>query len=126
MVSFGLGALLVTYSAVAVFYALSRWKPRLWQTPRPQLRVMLVPGSLAGLSWAIANFCGTAAAMIESNASGGDAVVMTQMMCTQLIVSGLWGILYYHELRGAQAVVWCAFALWTLGFMALLGGEKAK
>ena len=125
MVTFGIGALGVTLLGVAFFTVLSRVSDR-WPRPEPQLRVMLLPGSLSGLSWSVANFCGTAAAVVESNASGGDAVVMTQMMSVQLITSGLWGILYYHELRGKQAAVWSLFATWTLLFMALLGGEKAE
>ena len=51
---------------------------------------------------------------------------MTQMMAVQLVVSGLWGIFYYREIRGRQALVWSACALWTLVSMALLGLEKAN
>ena len=84
-----------------------------------------MPGSIAGVSWNIANFCGTAATTIEANASGGDAVVMAQMMSLQLITSGLWGIFYYKEMRGWPAMVWGGFAVWTVVGMVLLGQEKA-
>ena len=49
---------------------------------------------------------------------------MAQMQSIQLITSGAWGILWYRELRGRQAYVWCIAALWTLGSIVLLGQEK--
>ena len=125
MISFGFGAVLIT-SVLLGCFALASTRYTSLPFPSPQLRIMAVPGSLAGLSWSIANFCGTAAAKLESNSSGGDAVVYVAMMCTQLVVSGLWGIFYYREIRGKQAVAWVACALWTMTFMALLGMEKAK
>jgi hypothetical protein len=66
------------------------------------------------------------ATSLESKSSGGDAVVMTQMMSMQLVTSGLWGIFYYKEIQGIEALVWSGFAVWTVVFMALLGGEKAS
>ena len=125
MISFGFGAALVTTVLLGAFAIASTRKSLGVSFPSPQLRVMAVPGSIAGISWSIANFCGTAAAKIESNASGGDAVAYVAMMCIQLVVSGLWGIFWYREVRGLQAVVWAVAALWTMVFMALLSLEKA-
>ena len=72
MVSFGIGAALVT---LGVFAAVSAARLLEGQRP-PELhwKVMRVPGSVAGILWAIANFCGIAAV-----ARGGNAVVMAQM-----------------------------------------------
>ena len=48
------------------------------------------------------------------------------MNATQLITSGLWGVLYYRELRGWPAIVWTAFAVWTTVGIVLLGQEKGS
>ena len=119
MVSFGLGAALVTTAFLALLVAL-RW---LTDRPRPRVhwRVMRAPGSIAGLCWAVANFFGTAAA-----SRSGNAIVMAQMLVIQLVTSGLWGILYYRELRGRAVWVWGACAVWTIAAMVLLGMEKGS
>ena len=88
--------------------------------------VTFVPGCMCATAWILGNFCGTVGAALERQANGGDAVTMTQMMAVQLVVSGLWGIFFYREIRGRQALVWSACALWTLVSMALLGLEKAN
>ena len=118
MVSFGLGAALVTLSFLAL---LSAGRRVLAGKPPPplHLKVMRVPGSIAGLCWALANFCGTAA-----NARGGSAITMAQMSAIQLVTSGLWGLLFYGEIRGRAMYVWAFFAVWTMGAIVLLGLEK--
>ena len=65
--------------------------------------------------------CGTAATV-----RGGSAIVMAQMQATQLVTSGLWGLLYYREIRGRAMLVWIAFALWTITAVVLLGMEKGE
>ena len=65
--------------------------------------------------------CGTAATV-----RGGSAIVMAQMQATQLVTSGLWGLLYYREIRGRAMLVWVAFALWTITAVVLLGMEKGE
>ena len=51
---------------------------------------------------------------------------MAQMQATQLVTSGLWGLLYYREIRGRAMLVWIAFALWTSTAVVLLGMEKGE
>ena len=46
------------------------------------------------------------------------------MQATQLVTSGLWGVLYYREIRGRALWVWCGFALWTIVAVVMLGMEK--
>ena len=119
MLSFGLGAALVTTAFLALLACARRLGGR--APPRVHWRTMRVPGSVAGICWSIANFFGTAAA-----ARGGNAIVMAQMQVIQLVTSGLWGLFYYGELRGRAAWVWGAFAVWTIGAMVLLGMEKGS
>ena len=87
--------------------------------PGFEFEVMRGPGSIAGLCWCVANYFNTIAVQ-----KGGNAIIMAQIQSIQLITSGLWGIFYYKELKGWHAVLWGAFALWTLISMILLGGEK--
>lgn len=124
MVTFGLGALAAAL-VLLVFSSLAAWA-RGGRAPRLHLRVMALPGMAAGLLWSVGNFSGLYAAKLEMASDHGDAVAMAQMMALQLIVSGLWGILYYHEMGGRQAQVWCGMAGFTLVAMVLLGGEKAE
>ena len=50
----------------------------------------------------------------------------TQMLSVQLITTGVWGIVYYKEVRGGWRLgAWLAAAIWTLVSIALLGFEKA-
>ena len=49
---------------------------------------------------------------------------MAQMQATQLVTSGLWGLLYYREIRGRALWIWVGFALWTIVAVVLLGMEK--
>ena len=56
--------------------------------------------------------------------TGGNAIANAQMVAAMLITSGLWGILYYAEIRKGNAIVWGFFACLTLIFMVMLGLEK--
>jgi glucose uptake protein GlcU len=51
---------------------------------------------------------------------------MPQVTASQLIFSGLCGILWYDELQGTMPrLVWSFSAVCTLLAMVLLGGERA-
>ena len=72
--------------------------------PSLELRVMLGPGSGAGIFWTVANVCATLAVL-----RGGQATTIATINCFSLITSGLWGLLWYRELKGRPAVA-CAVA----------------
>ena len=75
---------------------------------------------MAGLFWVGGNACITSAVLL-----GGNAVVIAQYTSSQIIFSGLCGILWYDELRGPGVrVVWGVSAAITLTAMVLLGNEK--
>ena len=52
-------------------------------------------------------------------------MVMPEVIVVQLLVSGLWGILYYREMHWRNALAWGVAAMWTTVFMILLAQEKA-
>ncbi len=79
----------------------------------------LLPGSAAGLLYGAALLLTTAAVQL-----GGNAVVMAQRNAMSLVVSGLWGVLWYREIRGTALLVWCVMALLTVACVVGLGFEK--
>lgn len=119
MASFGIGALLVTavfVLAIAVNAVVSRKA-----LPSPHWKALAGPGTMAGLLWALGNFFQTAAVV-----RGGSAVMLPANQAIQLVTSGAFGLLYYHEVPTARrAVFWTAAALWTLGCIILLSKEKS-
>ena len=89
--------------------------------PPLHLRVLAAPGSGAGIFWTVANLFNTLAVL-----RGGNAVVMAQCNAAGLVTSGLWGLLWYREIRGRPALAWIVAALFTTGMTVLLSLEKAK
>lgn len=52
-------------------------------------------------------------------------MVMAQVNSMQLVVSGMWGIFMYKEVRGTANIgLWFLFAFATLGLILLLQKEK--
>ena len=132
-VSFGIGALLVTLFCI---FLLGCWRfiCRLYYSndrtnvyhaipliPPLQFKIMKKPGIIAGIFWVLGNVFCTLAVV-----TGGNAIANAQMVAAMLITSGLWGILYYSEIRKGNAIVWGFFACLTMIFMILLGLEKAE
>ena len=124
MVSFGIGAALAAGVAYGVLIALNLRAGKGHQSglfPDFHWRVMRGPGLAAGGLWVLGNFFTTAAVV-----SGGNAVVVAQQVGFQMVTSGCWGIFYYREIRGWNAVAWGSAALLTMLTMILLGLEKVK
>ena len=119
MASFGIGAALCTACALGVLVLINVCRGTEPAVPHFHFGVMRGPGTLAGLCWCLGNFFNTAAVV-----QGGNAVEMPQLVSFQLFTSGCWGILYYHESRGWNAVAWVLAAGCTLTAMLLLGTEK--
>ena len=129
MVSFGIGSMLVT---LLVLLCLFLWRlgcrliipdteeGRLPLLPPFHFYIMLKPGSIAGSFWVLGNMF-TVLAVV----TGGNAISTPQVVSSQLITSGLWGIFYYREIRKGNAVLWASCAIFTLVMMVLLGFEKA-
>lgn len=89
------------------------WAPALRRGERPQFHFSKValPGILTGSFWCMGNFC----AMFATVYLGQTVGFPLTQLC--LVVSGLWGILYFREVRGSAAI-----ATFALASAVVLGG----
>jgi glucose uptake protein GlcU len=89
--------------------------------PPLHLRKFWLQGCSAGLLWSIGNVCSILS--VEHLGEGvGYSIVQAQML-----VAGLWGVLWYREVQGWQAVAgWFLCALTTLCGILLLSHEHLK
>lgn len=105
VISFGVGAGVCTLGLWAVYLLIGvrclgyRW-------PSLNMRVMLGPGAIAGLTWSLGNI-----ASIYTVMSLGEALGYSACAGPPLVVSGLWGIVYFREVSGVDALIWMMFAL---------------
>ena len=96
MVTFGIGAEITTLTLLSVA---TTFRCCVQGIPPPSLHwgVLKYAGVAAGSCWVLGNFMITAAVVM-----GGNAVVMTQTVCAQIITGGLVGILHYGENGNTQ------------------------
>jgi len=111
VISFGVGVLGITTLLWVVWwlaYTTGRTKEPL---PSLQLRVMLIPGSIAGLLWATGNFASIYAVIYLGQAVGYSSCQ------ANIAISGLWGIFYYQEQVSKNRI-----ALWFVAAAVTIGG----
>lgn len=96
IISFGVGAITVTLSVLAIHCAIlvSRGKP----LPLFHFSVVAGPALLTGLFWSAGNFCSIYATMYLGMSLGWPLV-----QC-QLIVSALWAVFYYKEVTDRRLI----------------------
>lgn len=104
VISFATGALIANITLVLLYVPIAKyyWKIPL---PSPEFRVMAVPGFISGTLWSAGNFCSL---YVVSTIGQGIGYSLVQSC---VIVSGLWGILYYRELSGRPILYWSACCL---------------
>merc|ERR1712154_448477 len=84
---------------------------KIWSNePLPQMnwRTMAVPGYTCGALGALGNFCSL---YVVDTLGQGIGLSLIQ---SSVIVSGLWGILFYKEMKGKAVLYWslcCAICL---------------
>lgn len=127
VISFGIGAATVTIFYWVLFLLYNTYQTDGTLTsgyallPSMHLKTLLLPGVVAGTTWSIGNI-----GNILSVTYLGESVGMSVVQC-QMIVSGLWGILWFKEIRGWMAIMgWMLAALLTLGSIMVLGREHVS
>ncbi|KAH9551161.1 hypothetical protein CY35_09G000800 [Sphagnum magellanicum] len=95
LVSFGVGAMVITILVLMVYSTVLVCSGR--PCPCFQLRVAAGPALLTGLLWSIGNYCSIYATLYLGMALGWPLV-----QC-QLLVSAFWAVFFYDEVTGHQA-----------------------
>ena len=122
-ISFAIGASLVCLSMWACRFLYHYYRTRsvvvaFAALPSFHLRVMWIPGGIAGTLWSLGNIC----SMLSVQGLGegvGYSVVQASML-----VSGLWGIFFFKEVSGTMTIIrWFLFALFTITGILLLSYE---
>jgi len=89
--------------------------------PSMHIRTLLLPGVISGTTWSIGNI-----GNILSVTYLGESVGMSVVQC-QMVVSGLWGILWFGEIKGLRSIVgWMCSAFLTIVSIWLLGKEHVN
>jgi glucose uptake protein GlcU len=123
LISFAIGAALVNLSLWLLRYIhlscrYSSMKRGYQALPSFHVRKMWLYGGICGLLWSIGNFCSILAVEFLGEGVGYSA---TQ---AALLVSGLWGIHYFHEIEGAGTIAkWYGSAMLTVVGILLLSYE---
>jgi hypothetical protein len=89
-----------------------------YSLPSFHLQKMWLPGGTSGILWSIGNFCSIIS--VQHLGEGvGYSVVQASML-----VSGLWGIFYFHEIQKTQTIVkWLLSASLTVFGILFLSYE---
>lgn len=126
VISFAIGATLVLILMwiIRFSYHLAREQSFVGaknQLPGLHFQVMWLPGGIAGLLWSIGNIS-SMLSVVNLGEGVGYSIVQAQML-----VAGLWGILYYREIRGARTIAaWFSCACVTIAGILFLSHEHVK
>lgn len=126
VISFAIGTAIVTafYWILFFFYYTQQtgsFSSGYDALPSMHIQTLLYPGVIAGATWSIGNIGNTTSVTYL-----GESVGMTIVQC-QMIVSGLWGIIWFGEIKGLRLITgWMCSALLTLGGMSLIGREHVS
>lgn len=123
LLSFSIGA-----SIVCSFFWLVRWLYNAYHyrsfsqgyqaLPSFHFRLMWFPAGCCGLLWSIGNYFSLISVYYLGEGVGYPLVQ------TSIIVAGLWGILYFKEVRGTRRILqWLASSLMTIYGIILLSYE---
>jgi len=110
LISYATGSLLVNAVlwvlwAAYYYYYKGTWEETLQALPKFHLQHLFWPGFWAGLLYSMGNFASMLAVTYLGQGTGFSFCMM------QLFVSGLWGVVYFKEIRGTETIVkWFASA----------------
>jgi len=112
--SFASGSMLVTILLwvvryFAYVYQTKSYKDAFYALPSFHLRQLWFSGVLAGTLYSIGNLCSILSVMYLGQGVGYSVVQ------SAMLVSGLWGIFYYGEIRGSEMIIkWLCAAIVTM------------
>lgn len=104
LISYGGGSLIVNIGIWIILYAYylyqkkGRWKEAAECLPNWHFAELWYPGLMAGLLYSLGNFSSILSVTYLGQAMGFSVCQM------QLFVSGLWGVFYFHEIKGRETI----------------------
>ena len=126
MLSFGIGAAIITLLGWVlrlgyVSYKTGSVKDGWNKLPSMHLQTLWLHGCTAGILWSIGNI-----GNILSVTYLGEGIGMSVVQCA-MMVSGLWGILYFREIQGMTKIIgWSMSAILTIASIAFIGQEHRR
>jgi hypothetical protein len=114
VISFAIGAVIVNVVLWMGYCSVRRFYLKLSWFPETDFRVLALPGSIAGILWSIGNFCSIYAVLYLGQGLGYGMVQLNQL------VAGLWGILWYREIKRWNILWWSLSALVACGGVVLV------
>lgn len=120
LISYSVGSMIVTVLIWVIRYAINLYHygdygKALRALPSFHVQTLIGPGSLAGFLYSLGNFC----SIITVTALGQG--VGYSFVQTSMLVSGLWGIFYFGEVKGMERMFkWMMSSVITLiGILSL-------
>lgn len=91
------------------------------QLPGFHFQVMWLPGGMAGLLWSVGNIA-SMLSVVSLGEGVGYSIVQAQML-----VAGLWGMFWFHEVKGSRRIIaWFSCACVTIAGILFLSHEHVK
>lgn len=123
VISFAIGAAIATLSGWLLYFLVNSYKTKSFYNgyktlPSLHVNKILLPGMLSGTLWSIGNV-----SQILSVTFLGESIGMS-IVQSQMIVSGLLGIILFHEIKGKKDIAcWVLSAVVTFVGIVLLSKE---
>ncbi len=127
LISYSIGSMVITLALwilrylVNLYYSKGDFKKAWNAIPSFHFRILFGPGSMAGLLYSLGNFS-KIIAITQLGQGVGYSFVQTS-----LLVSGIWGIFYFGEVKGSERIFkWLLSSLVTLiGILSLSYEHKS-
>jgi len=114
LISYGVGSMIVTIGMWIIRYLYyvflkGNFKEGYAEMPSFHFRKMWMPGLISGSLYSIGNFCSILTVVALGQGIGYS---FTQ---TAMLISGLWGIFYFHEVQGRERIAkWLCSSMITI------------
>eukprot|EP00299_Pterocystis_sp_00344_P003952 c14754_g1_i1.p1 GENE.c14754_g1_i1~~c14754_g1_i1.p1 ORF type:complete len:334 (+),score=62.37 c14754_g1_i1:63-1064(+) len=114
ILSFGIGVAIVQVAVLLIYGVIRKFVFHDTFFPNFYFHTLWWAGSGAGLFWSVGNFFSLLSMLCLGQAVGYSACQAS------LLVSGLWGVFYFKEIRGVAVIIFFVFASLTVVGVCLM------
>jgi len=107
--SFGVGSFLVNLIILFIYWSIQNYYFRNVVITWKDLKIITIPALTAGMLWSGGNICSIFAVLNLGQAVGYSSCQ------ANVLVGGLWGIFYFHEVHGVNILFWFMSASLAIG-----------